>query len=141
MATDVRTASDRSLTVLVRGILDDINALLKQQMALLRCEIRADLRQTKQAVLSFAVGLGVCVFAGLSLWLMLVHLLHWAAALELPLWACYGITGGTLALVGGVLLYAGARKFQSFNPLPHESVQAMKENLQWMTNPKPSGSR
>jgi hypothetical protein len=38
--------------------------------------------------------------------------------------------------LGGVLVYTGVKKFQSFNALPDQSADAFMENLQWKTNPK-----
>jgi hypothetical protein len=36
---------------------------------------------------------------------MIVHLL--AAVTPIPLWGCYGIVGGVLVFIGGMLLVAG----------------------------------
>jgi hypothetical protein len=139
MATDLET-SERSVSMLVRGIIDDTGELLKQQMALLRAEIRADLRKTKQAAIALGLGVAVCVIGGLSLWLAVVHLLHDLVP-KLPMSACYGIVAGALLLIGGVALYFAARKLRSFRLMPDESVEALKENLQWLKNPRQSASR
>jgi len=34
------------------------------------------------------------------------------------------------------LFYAGKKRLDSFNPLPDQSVQALKENVQCLTNLK-----
>jgi hypothetical protein len=52
------------------------------------------------------------------------------------LWACYAIVGGLLTLGGGLLVLAGKKKFDSFNPLPDETAKNIKENLEWITNSK-----
>ena len=31
---------------------------------------------------------------------------------------------------------AGKKKFESFNPLPDKSTEALKENLEWKTKPR-----
>jgi hypothetical protein len=82
-----------------------------------------------------AAGIGITLLGSGLLVLMLPLLLNWAAP-ELPLWACFGIVGGCLAAVGGVLVYAGVKKFESFNPLSDKSIEAFKENLKWTTTPK-----
>jgi hypothetical protein len=134
MAQDVHTA-EPSVTELVRGIIDDAQDLIKQQGEMLRQEIRADLRRTRQGLTVLGVGAGVGVLAAVLLSLTLVHLLAWASP-ELPLWVCYGIVAVILAAAGGALIYAGIAKFQSFNPLPDESAEALKETLQWRTKPR-----
>jgi hypothetical protein len=135
MANPVQTPPEPNLTVLVSGILNDAQELFRQQIALVRAEVRSDLQKTREAFSALAAGAAVAGVAFLLLCLMLVHLLHWAAP-ALPLWACHAIVGGVLAAVGGALIYAGVKKFQSFNPLPDQSVEALRENLQWKTNPK-----
>ena len=127
-------AAAPSVTGLVSGILADAQELLKQQIALAKAEIRSDLQKTKQAVLSLALGAGVLAFGAVFLAGMLVAVLHEAAGLSW--WASFGIVGGVFALTGGGLLYAGIQRLKSFNPLPDQTVEAFKENLRWMTNPK-----
>jgi len=134
MANDLRTGTQPSVTSLVTGIASDLQDLLAQQLALFKAEVESDLTRTKEALLVLAGGMSVAMVAGIMLCLMLVHLLQWAS--ELPLWACYGIIGGGLALVGGTLVYVGRKRFESFNPMPVESVRALKENVQCLTNPK-----
>jgi len=135
MATDLKPAPDASVTELVGGIINDAQELIKQQFELLKHEVKEDFQKSRDASLLMGVG-GVVGLVGLiHLTLMLVYLLQWAAP-SLPLWACFGICGGLVAIVGGGLLYAGIHKFSTFNPLPDETAQALKENVQWITQPK-----
>lgn len=136
MASDLQTHPEPSVTSLVSGIVNDFQELLKQQMALFKSEVREDLRQTREVAVSLAAGLGLALLGVVLLCLMLVHLLHWATNNQLPLWGCYGIVGGVLAAVGAALLYAGKKRAETVNPLPEQSVQAMRENVQWIMNPK-----
>jgi hypothetical protein len=136
MANEVQSPPEPQITALVSGIINDAQELFKQQVTLVRSEIRSDFQKTKQAVSALALGVGVAAMAAVLACLALVYLLHWAAP-DLPLWACYAIVGGVLAAVGGALIYAGVKKFESFNPLPDQSVEALQENLQWRTNPNP----
>jgi len=135
MANDLRTSSEPSLTGLVTGIVHDAQDLLKQQLALFKQEIKDDVRKIKEAALSLGVGIGILVVGGLLWCLMLVHFLSWAVP-SLPLWCCYGIVGSVFVACGGALLYVGKRRLESFNPLPEQSVKALKENVQWIMNPK-----
>src|SRR5262249_10520089 len=135
MANEVHSPPERSVTSLVSGIIDDVQELIRQQATLIRSEIQDDFRKTKAAVSSMAVGVGVAVLGVILLSLMAVYRLQRARP-ELPLWACFAIVGGFLGLLGGALIYAGKKKFDSFNPLPDQSFQALKENLQWQTNPR-----
>jgi hypothetical protein len=141
MANDLQSPPEPSVSSLVSGIIDDAQELLKQQVTLFRQEILTDLKKTRDASSAVAAGAAVCIPGALAFCLMIAHLLHWLTSpagsdpASIPLWACYAIAGALFAVVGGGLIYAGIRKFESFNPLPEQSVEALKENVQWLTNP------
>jgi uncharacterized membrane protein YqjE len=124
----------QTVTGLVSGIVSDAQELVKQQVALVRAELKADFRRTVQAAALLAAGSLVLVPVVFLLCNMFVYVLHERA--DLSLWASYGIVGAALAVVGGTLIGIGVARFRSFNPLPDQSADAIKENVRWMTNPK-----
>jgi len=133
MANNLQTSSEPSLTSLVSGIIGDFQELIKQQLALFKAEVASDFRKTREASATLAAGLVALLFGCGLLCLMAVHLLEWAFQPNLPLWVCYLIVGGAVFAVGAVLTGVGWKQFHSFNPLPDQSVEAMKENLEWKT--------
>jgi hypothetical protein len=136
MANEVHTGADASLTSLVTGIVHDAQELLKQELALFRQEVKGDVRKTKEAAVLLGAGIGTLVLSGIFICQMLAYLLNWAFPNALPLWICEGIMGGLLLLVGGGLFYIGRSKLISFNPLPDQTVGALKENVRWIMNPR-----
>jgi hypothetical protein len=122
--------SEPSLAQLLTGIVNDAKELLRQELALAKHEIREDLRRTKAAMLSLGIGIGVAAIGGLLLILMLVHLLN--ALAGLPLWACYGIVGGLFLIIGGVLLLIAKSTIARIDVVPQQTVETMKENVQWI---------
>jgi hypothetical protein len=134
MPDDIQTTDDASLTSLVRGIMNDGQELFRQQIALFKSEFREDMRRTREAALSLVAGAAVAFFGVFFLLFGLVHLLSWASGM--PLWVGFLIVGGIVALVGLGLLYAGKKRFDSFHPLSDQSAQALRENVQWITNPR-----
>jgi len=124
----------QSVTGLVSGIIGDAQELMKQQMALVRAEIKADFRRTVAAATLVAVGALAALPAVFLLCNLFVYLLHEEAGLTR--WASYGIVGGVFVVLSAVLIGVGIQRFRSFNPLPDQSVEAFKENVRWMTNPK-----
>jgi hypothetical protein len=135
MATDLETGAEATVTQLVSGILGDARELVRQQLALLRCEARQDLRTAWSAACLLIGGLGTALVASILCGLMLVHLLSWTVP-ELPFWVCYGLVGTPIAALAGGLVWAGIRKFESMNLLPDQSVRAFQENVRWKTNRK-----
>jgi len=135
MAVDLHNGTEGSVTGLMAGIFTDAQELMKQQLLLLRHEVKDDVRKTVTGGASLFAGAAICVLGALMLCFMVVHLISWAAP-ALPLWVCYGIVGVVIAAIGGALLYFGVRKFKSLNPVPEQSLQALKETMQWKTIPK-----
>jgi hypothetical protein len=142
MATQVPTSTEPGFSTLVRGIVNDFGDLVKQQIQFARAEIKEDLRKSKEACAFLALGAGSALLATLFFGLMLVHLLHWLTAppgsdlSSLPLWGCHAVVGGLFFVTGVGLLLTGKRIFDSFTPIPQQTIQTAKENVEWITNSK-----
>src|SRR5688572_19161175 len=101
---DEPALSGPSLTGLVSGIIQDGQELLKQQLHLFQVELRNDLKRTTRASVALIIG---GVLAGLGAFFLLVMLalaLHQIRPNAISLWGGFGIVGGLLLLVGGILL-------------------------------------
>jgi len=126
----------------VKGIVDDIGDLIKQEFKFARTEVQTDLRKSKEAIMALAIGAGAAALGLIFAGLMVVYLLHWltsppsADPAGIPLWGCYGIVSLVFLGSGTALMLAGKKKFDSFNPLPEQTVATVKENVQWITNSK-----
>ncbi len=118
-----------SLAALLGGILNNAKDLLRQELTLATLEGHDELGQIKAAALSLGIGVGVAAVGGMLLSVMLVHVL--AAYTAVPLWGCYGVVGGVLAVLGWVLLASGRHKVEEIDVLP-QTVESMKENGQWL---------
>jgi len=126
-------APSPSVTELVSGIINDAEKLFKQQVEMVRVEVRDDLRRTKEAAQYIGVGIGITAVGGLFLMIALVFLLK-SLVPSLPEWACWAIVGGVFLIGGVVVAYVGKRIFDSFNPLPDQSAEALQENISCLTN-------
>jgi len=133
---------EASMTGLMRGIINDIGDLIRQEIRFARTEIKTDLRKTRNAMAVLALGSGAALLGVILLALMLVYLLHWLSlpaeetTRGLPLWACYGIVSAVFLVAGSVVAFLGCKMFQSFNPLPDQTAKTVKENVEWITNSK-----
>lgn len=125
--------ADQGVNTLVGGIVSDMQALIGQHLELLRQEILSDFRKTKQAFGSFALAAALALITLPILICALIGYLSWAIP-DVPWWGWSSILGGLTAAVAVALYVTGKRKLASFNPLPDESVQAVKDNLKWITD-------
>lgn len=135
MAANVQSGSDVSVTSLVGGIVNDAQELMKQQFALLKAEVREDMRKTTEASTALGVGVAATLLGGIVLCFAAAHLLHWAFP-TVDIWVWYAVVGGVVTAVGVGLSYVALQKFRSFNPLPDQTAEALKENLEWKTKPR-----
>lgn len=119
-----------TLTQLVSELVSDAKELVRQEIALAKYEISQEVSKTKVALISLGAGISIGAIGGLLLILMLVHLLN--ALAGLPLWACYGIVGGILLVIGLVMVYAGKNKISRVDMVPQHTVETMKENVRWI---------
>jgi len=132
MITEQEAPSSVGITPLVSGIIQDAQALLKQQLTLFQTEVKQDLRRTKDAAIPLTAGVAVALVALILFCLTAVYALVWIWP-DLALFAAYGIVTMAVGLIGVALIFTGKAKFDSFSPLPDKTVEGLKENIQWKT--------
>jgi len=136
MATDTtEQRNSTGLASLVGDIIADAQELTRQQIDLVRVELRENAEKGKEIAMLFASGLALAVVAGGLLATSLALFLSWAIP-SLPVWGGYAIVGAVLAILAGCLFGVCKQKLASFSVLPEKAVEAMQENLEWKTEPK-----
>jgi hypothetical protein len=115
---------------LVREIVQDSRQLIGQQIELAKTEVGDELRRLAGAGVSVAAGGGLAAAGGLMSGLMLVHLLRRVTGL--PIWACYGLLGGSLGAAGLALVRSGRETLAGLQFPPPQTTQAVEENLEWL---------
>jgi len=136
MATHLPAGPDAPVGELLRGIIEDAQTLVSQQLTLFKTELKSDLTRTREVATSLALAVGVGMVGAFLLGFMLVHLLFELTAPRLSLWACYGIVAAALLAISGLVAFAQYRRLRSQSILPEKSVQALEENLEWKTKPR-----
>jgi hypothetical protein len=136
MTPNLHTGSEPSLASLATSIIHDVQDLFKKQLDLFKHEVETNLRKTREATASLALGM-LCLFLGsVLLCLTVVFLLHWLFAPKLDLWVCFLIVTGLVGIPGAILAYYARQKFREVSALPEQSTKALKENLEWTTKPR-----
>jgi Putative Actinobacterial Holin-X, holin superfamily III len=134
--TDMPMTTETPMTNVMGGIVDDFQKLMTQQVALLRAEVKRDWDKTKMAMCPIAAGAALGLVALLQLGIAAGLGIYAAASpagidpARIPMWGCFALAGLAFGVVSGVLLAIGTRAFQSFNPLPDETIEAFEKNLQ-----------
>lgn len=134
MITEVENHPMESTASIMGSIVDDLRDLLKQELRLAKEEMKEDLRKAREASMYWAVGVGSVWLSVVPFIFMVVNLLHTLTSpagsdpASLPLWACFGIVGTLLAIVGVSVMSAGQKRFDSVsNLVDHQIRQVTKE--------------
>ena len=132
VATEQQPATaNGTLTMLVSGIMDDAQKLVRQQIDMLKAEVREDFRRSKLAAEFGGLGIVMLTVGFLGLVAALAYFLH--EHYQFSMWASCGITGGIFLLIGGALAATSYILLERFNPLPDKTFNALQENLTWKT--------
>ncbi len=119
-----------SLSSLVNGIINDVRELFRQELALARAEIRAEVANARTA----AVKVGVAAFVLLVGVLFVLDAIARGLAVLIgwPIWSGFGIVGVLLLIAGGIVLVTARANLRKVGPLPQRTVQTLKEDARWL---------
>ena len=119
--------SDASMGTLVRGVLEDVRDLFREEVALARVELRQELSRASSA----ATGFGAAAVTGWfgAMFILTAIAIGAADLLGWPLWAGFGIVGVLLAVIAGVLFMRGRSALREVRGLPR-TVATVKETFQ-----------
>jgi hypothetical protein len=128
MPNGPETRPEADVMELVNGIIMDVEALIRQQLALIQHEIKGEIGRAVDAGSLVAVGMATAVAGSGLLCVMLVHVLARFVP-ALPLWGCYGVVGTPVAAFGGILCLVGIQRLRHFNNPAGEPAQKRKEKV------------
>lgn len=119
-----------SIGSLIRGILNDLRTLIREEIALARVEIREQAGRAKAAALSFGIAAGALLFG--SIFLLVALALGIANLIGWPAWTGFLIVAVLLCAGGYVTLAAGRKTLSTVHAVPEETVTTLKENSEWI---------
>ena len=125
---DTTSPQEPHLAVLLARLLHDAQALLLQQLALLRAELGEAAGKLLGGVLMVLAGTAVLVIGGLALLAAVVLLL----GRLVPLWAASGLTGLIVAAIGTALVLYGRKLLARASIMPRQSLQVLSETGDWL---------
>jgi hypothetical protein len=122
---------DTSVGELIGNISDDLSQLFRQEVELAKAEVKQEAAKAGKA----AGMLGGAGFAGyLAVVLLSFALVFGLANVMDAGWAAL-IVAAVWAAVGAVLYTNGRKKLKTVDPVPHRTVDTLKEDAQWLKNP------
>jgi Na+/melibiose symporter-like transporter len=130
MAT--RLDDDRSVGQLLGDVTRELQALVRKELELARAETKEELQRAGAAGKRF----GVAALAGYLAVVMLSFAAAWALTAVMPTgWAFFAL-GVVLGVVAGAMALQGRRRLREFHPVPQETAETLKEDVQWLKSRK-----
>jgi hypothetical protein len=121
------TGSDRSLGELFSEMTSDLTLLLRKELDLAKAETKEELRKAGTAAGAF----GGAAFAGYMAVVLLSFAAAWGLAAVIPTGWAFLIVGVLYGIVGAVLFLGGRHRMKQVSPVPEQTVETLKEDVQW----------
>jgi uncharacterized membrane protein YqjE len=125
---EVTIVGDRSTVDLIKDIATNIQGIVRSEIRLANLEMKEKATKASRAAIALAAG-GVLMLYAFGFLLTCIY-----QAINVALWpwlsALLVFIG--LAIAGGMLLAMGRNRLKQVNPKPAMTVQAVKEDVQWL---------
>ena len=123
-----RIPRDASVPELVRDLADGTQQLVRQEIALVKAELRLAIDNGRRGfalmvVAAILMGLAGATLVAAAVLALSVVLLPWAAAL---------VVGVVLLAVGGGAVASGRRRLREARSQPRRSLDSLKEDGEWI---------
>jgi hypothetical protein len=131
-ASDRPRTDDQSIGEILSEVVSDVTRLFRQEVDLAKAELRQEAGKAGRAggMLAAAgvAGLLTAVMVSLALASLLSEAMH-------PAWAAL-IVGVLWAIAGAVLYRTGRERLRTVSPIPQQTVETVKEDVEWLRNRK-----
>jgi drug/metabolite transporter (DMT)-like permease len=121
---------DTSIGSLLKGILTDLQTLMREEIALARVELTEQATRARTAAVSFGIAAAGLAFGGV--FLLIAIALGISDVFNWPSWAGFLIVAVVLTLVGFIAYAIARRRLSAVHMVPAETVTTLKENSAWI---------
>jgi F0F1-type ATP synthase assembly protein I len=120
-------APEKSLGQLFSELTSDLSTLMRKEVELAKVETKEEVSRAGKA----GGMLGGGAFAGYLALLFLSFALAWLLDEWMHTALAFLIVGLLYAVVAAVLIVRGRARLQDVNPVPQQTVETLKEDVQW----------
>ncbi len=119
-----------SIADLIGGLIGDAQMLVRREIDLAKSEVFGEIDKAKQAAISLGIGAVIAVIGAIYLLNTVVYALH--EGLGWAMWTSYLVVGLIFAIIGGILLVLGINRLKTISPMPTETINSVKKDVQWI---------
>jgi uncharacterized membrane protein YqjE len=128
MAGAQAAASERSPAEIIKNIVANIQEIIRSEFRLARAEMSEKAKKASRAGMMLAAGGIVGLYAAAFLLVCIYNLLSYA----LWPWVSALLIAVVLGSIAGGLLYAGRKRMLLVKPVPEQTVETVREDVQWL---------
>jgi hypothetical protein len=121
-------AAERSIGELFADLARETSTLVRQEVQLAKTELTQKATFLAKNAVFIAIG-GLVAYAGFVV--LLVGLAFLLNQIGLPLWLAALLVGLVVAGVGGFMALKGLKGLKEADPVPHQTVETVKEDVRW----------
>ena len=118
--------SEASIAGLIRGALDDLRELMREELALAKAEVRQEVARITAA--GMRLGAAGVMFWFATMFVLVAVALAISESFTLPGWVGFLVVGVLLGVAGAVMAFAGRRALRGSQPM-QRTVETLKENF------------
>jgi hypothetical protein len=118
---------DRSLGQLFSEMTTEVSQLFRSEIELAKAELKEEAKKAATAGAAFGAG-GFIAYLGV---ILLSFAAAWGLAAVIPDGFAFLIIGVAYVLIAAVCFLVGRKRMQEFSPVPEETVETIKEDVQW----------
>lgn len=120
------TSGERTVFTVLQDIADNVQDIGRSEVRLAKTELKEELAKARSAGLLLGIGAVAAIFSILFVLLASVY----ALSRVLPDWAAALIIAIVVAVIAGMTLAAGIRRFKTVEAAP-KTAASLKENVTW----------
>ena len=119
--------SGRSISSVLRDIVQNVQEIVRSELRLAKTELGEKVTKAKAAIITLVIGATCAFFAAFYALLAAVY----ALMLVVPNWAAALIVAVVMGMAAGIFAASGRKRLSEVRPVPEQTVETMKENIQW----------
>jgi membrane protein implicated in regulation of membrane protease activity len=117
---------DRSLSELLSDVTTEVANLFRKEVELAKAETTEQVSKAAKA----GGMLGAAAVIGFLDLILFSFALAWALSEVVPEGVAFAIVGVVFAIVAGILAMAGKKRLANVNPVPNQTVQTLRQDVQ-----------
>lgn len=128
MADRAQVHDQRSIGEVIGDVVANAQEMIRGEIRLAKAELRNDAKAAAKSMGILAAG-AVLVFYAFG---MLLFTAVWALDTQIPQWTAGLIVTTAVAIPATILVKIGRSKLKEIEPGPEQTIESMKENVEWV---------